>query len=388
MAETDISKLLTIQQAADKMNVSRQTIYTWINSGRIIPVHTPGGRKRIPEDQLIISQLEETETRKTDTYEIVNISKFIPVRTEQTGMKEKLWFVREDDNWHWDLEGDEFLFKVGRPGTGENWAELITCKLCDLIGLPHAEYSLAIYKGKEGVITPSFVPSGMRLILGNEIMQHIVEGYNKEQRYKQRKHTLIRVLYAIRNRLNDEDETELPVEWNNPVGIDNAVDTFIGYLLLDAWISNTDRHHENWGLIQDLATGKYHLAPTFDHASSLGSHEKDTNKLDRLTTKDYNRTVERFVERARSALYKWQTDSKPLYTIDAFLEAAMIENNAAKVWLNKLEEINMDVIGILLDLVPAEIMSETSKEFTWNVLEVNRNRLIEIESLFNELGEY
>jgi hypothetical protein len=27
--------------------------------------------------------------------------------------------------------------------------------------------------------------------------------------------------------------------------INNAIDTFIGYLLLDAWSGNSDRHHEN-----------------------------------------------------------------------------------------------------------------------------------------------
>jgi hypothetical protein len=34
-----------------------------------------------------------------------------------------------------------------------------------------------------------------------------------------------------------------------PDGITTAIDTFVGYLLLDAWIGNGDRHHENWRFI-------------------------------------------------------------------------------------------------------------------------------------------
>jgi serine/threonine protein kinase HipA of HipAB toxin-antitoxin module len=50
--------------------------------------------------------------------------------------------------------------------------------------------------------------------------------------------------------------------------VDGADDVFLGYLMLDAWIANLDRHHENWGLVltKDI-TG--HLAPSYDHASSL-----------------------------------------------------------------------------------------------------------------------
>jgi hypothetical protein len=54
--------------------------------------------------------------------------------------------------------------------------------------------------------------------------------------------------------------------------------------MLDALIGNTDRHHENWGLVlqgtsdhQDLR-----LAPTFDHASSLGRNETDERREARL----------------------------------------------------------------------------------------------------------
>lgn len=82
--------------------------------------------------------------------------------TEQLGTKYKVWFTHP----HYGRT----LFKEGRPNTGENWAERLACELALMLGLPHAVYELATYEGKSGVISPSFVERGGRLILGNELL--------------------------------------------------------------------------------------------------------------------------------------------------------------------------------------------------------------------------
>lgn len=48
-----MAELLTITEAAKRVKVSRETIYAWIRTGKLIPVRTPGGRLRIPENELI-----------------------------------------------------------------------------------------------------------------------------------------------------------------------------------------------------------------------------------------------------------------------------------------------------------------------------------------------
>jgi hypothetical protein len=89
-----------------------------------------------------------------------------------------------------------------------------------------------------------------------------------------------------------------------------AVGVFIGYLLLDAWIENTDRHHENWGIIVSPDTqAQPTLAPTFDHASSMGSHETDETRSARLETRDRGYSVDAYVEKADSALYATMSES-------------------------------------------------------------------------------
>jgi excisionase family DNA binding protein len=50
----NMAELLKIPEAAKRMHVSRETIYAWIRDGKMKVFKTPGGRYRIPEDELII----------------------------------------------------------------------------------------------------------------------------------------------------------------------------------------------------------------------------------------------------------------------------------------------------------------------------------------------
>lgn len=50
----------------------------------------------------------------------------------------------------------------------------------------------------------------------------------------------------------------------------HLVKPFIQLMLFDAWIGNSDRHQENWGVITSRGTSP-RLAPVFDVGSCLGS---------------------------------------------------------------------------------------------------------------------
>ncbi len=115
--------------------------------------------------------------------------------------------------------------------------------MCELLGLPHADYELAqTWKGSRGVVSPNFldIEGGEKLVNGNELLVPIVPNYNAFTTYKASQHTIDVVLRAI-----EKEYINLPLGWTAPVGIQTAVELFVGYLLLDAWIGNGDRHHEN-----------------------------------------------------------------------------------------------------------------------------------------------
>src|SRR3972149_2885349 len=83
---------------------------------------------------------------------------------EQLGSKPKFWF-REGER--------RLLFKADDRGTGEDWAEVISCKVSQLLGLPHVEYELAAeYDGgqflRPGVVCENMAPAPVSLVLGNQ----------------------------------------------------------------------------------------------------------------------------------------------------------------------------------------------------------------------------
>jgi hypothetical protein len=297
-------------------------------------------------------------------FPLLAIEDAAPELTEQLGTKPKFWLR---------IGEQRYLFKIGRPGTGENWAEKIAAELCTLLGLPHASYDFAVWKQQKGVLSPAFVPKGGRLVLGNELLAEIHTGYPAHELRQVRDHTLGRI-----HALLSHHEVRLPMDWGPPpVPIGIAFDVFVGYLLLDAWIANQDRHHENWGLIS--FAGRIHLAPSYDHAASMGQNETDETRKERLTSRDRGRHISSYVEKARSAIYGRKADTKPLSTIDAFLLAARKRPAAARFWLDRLQRITRSDCRAIFDQIPAGEISATASEFALTLLELNQKRLLDAE---------
>lgn len=154
-----------------------------------------------------------------------------------------------------------------------------------------------------------------------------------------------------------------------------VTDIFIGYLLFDAWIGNTDRHHENWGVVV-TENGTIELAPTFDHASSLGRNESDADRRERMNTKDQARSIQAYGRKARSALYKAPKDLRPLSTTDAFVEAGRLHLPAGNFWLEKLHDVPDERIREVIRQVPQPLMSQEAADFAKQLLDVNKSRLL------------
>jgi hypothetical protein len=287
---------------------------------------------------------------------------------EQLGTKPKFWFTDEHSN--------QYLFKLnrseGEDGTGEDWSEKVTSELCEILGLPHATYELAIWKNQHGVASLSFAPSGGRWVAGNEVLIHVDKSYPKEKFYRVRQHTLRLVLTIIR-----QDMIQPPLNWNRFGEVRSALDVFIGYLMLDTWVSNQDRHHENWGFIVSPER-TIHLAPTFDHASSLGWNETDGTRTERLTTRDSRRNMDSYVERAVSAFFSSPASDKPMSTLDVFREASKLRPQAGRAWLERLSQISDNDIKAIFDRIPIDRISDAARNFAVKMLELNQNRLLKL----------
>ncbi len=306
-------------------------------------------------------------------FELKKISDDQKDSLEQLGTKEKFWFIDEDK--------EKKLFKIGRPGTGEDWVEVVAAEICELLDIPHAKYEFATYENDQGTITTNFVPQNGRLIHGNEVLARAYSNvhieYQQTMKYQLREYRLrvIKGILTLPTTLNGKPINPRMSSFQKTPEIATAFDMFIGYIMLDCLISNQDRHHENWGII--IIDKDIFLAPTFDHASGLGNKEKDSEKKERLSTKDKNFTVKAFVKKAKTPFYH-KTD-KALSTLEAFQLCYDWEPNVANYWLDKLDKINEDFLYEVFNKIPDHIISQISVEFAIEIIKENKNRLLEIK---------
>lgn len=281
---------------------------------------------------------------------------------EMMGSKYKFWFKHE--------KLGICLYKQARQNLGEDWAEKVAAELASCLELPHAVYELASWEGNHGVVSPNFLPEGGTLVHGNELLTSIIPNYPTSGTYRMRQHTIDIVLNVI-----SDESLHLPLGWTSPESIQSAVEVFTGYLLLDAWIGNGDRHHENWGIVRTKASNSgesIYLAPTFDHASSLGRDLSDEQRQ--------KRSVEAYANKCFSAFYGSVDDNKPLRTFDVFNRVRNYYPEAAHIWLSRLESISKENIVEIFNRIPNTRISSIAAEFAQKILEFNQHKLLTLRN--------
>ena len=134
---------------------------------------------------------------------------------------------------------------------------------------------------------------------GNQVLAGRLLDYDPEKRFRQSDHTLENIFAA------------LDLLFASPDGRRRAKRRLAEYLVLDALIGNTDRHHENWGILRKRTGGRWTgmVAPTFDHASSLGRELLDEGAGKSRRRLLAEQQIPRYAERAPGAIY-WQTSDK------------------------------------------------------------------------------
>ena len=298
-------------------------------------------------------------------YPIHDVSDWPAVNDEPMGTKPKYWLRRADDvRW---------LFKQKhRPHSDDDWSEKIASELAALLGVPHATVELASRRGERGIITRDMVAAcgAEELVHGNSLLVEADPGYPTEGIYHIAHHTVERIFSVFEAR-----QIGLPPDGGFAPEVADARDLFVGYLLFDAWIGNTDRHHENWAALK-FGNDHYVLAPSYDHASSLGHNVQDDQRSDRLVTQVEARRVAAYARKARSAIYRTEVDRKAVSTDEAFTLAGAARQPAGRYWLDRLRRIDDDDATHIVRRVPGVIMSEPAKRFADRLLRENRVRLL------------
>lgn len=295
-------------------------------------------------------------------FPVIQVASSERVLEEPMGTKKKFW---------WDDErGQRWLFKYARPGTGEHWSEKIAAEVGAALGVPCAHVELAECGGQVGSNSCAFKSedSSAVLVHGNELLQKVDETYPTTQLRGVGKHTVSAVLAAL--------EGTAPPTGATSLELGHGADWFVGYLLLDALILNCDRHHENWGVLVVGDHGGRVLAPSYDHASSLGRELRDEERAARLGGRDPRHTVASYVRRARSAVFETADSPKPLAPAAAFFSAANLRPSAGAFWVARLRAVGQDVLADIAQAVPRSAITDPSRSFALEMMRIARTYLL------------
>lgn len=280
-----------------------------------------------------------------------------PEWIEQMGSKRKFWFRRPDD-------GQQWLFKFSREGTGEDWAEKIAAEIAGILEISAPGVELAVFDGRRGSISRSFVlpREGLDLIHGNELLAADVSGYQRDIVFRQSQHTLDNILTVLRRIFPDPEQSRAQIE------------QLAGYLTLDALIGNTDRHHENWGVLRRTRVDgslEDTLAPSFDHASSLG-RELVPDERERHLREG---RVETYARRGRGGIYVTTADRHGANPLELVLQVAPTMPEAFQPWLARVRALPSASVQRIIDAVPEALMDSTAKRFATALIEYTRTQL-------------
>ena len=292
------------------------------------------------------------------TYPIISIPPTERRDIEQLGSKAKFWVRLDRQLW---------LFKEARENTGEDWAEKVAAELAKLVGFDAADVELAEFSGRLGCVCRSFInlQRGEGLVHGNEILAGHVTGYDREKRFKQSDHTLDNIVTAIQSVFPGKSA-------------DSVLARLARYVVFDALIGNTDRHHENWGLKLSFDAEKktqfVSVAPSFDHASSLGRELRDEARADILARSG----VAKYIAGGRGGIFVSADDKRGANPLALARLGAKSYPHHFRGALASLSTLQPAAVRTIIDQLPAERASHAAKDFAYAVVCHSLDQLLKI----------
>lgn len=274
---------------------------------------------------------------------VVDVSGWESAREEHLGTKPKQWLRGTDGTlWLWKESTTQRDLRHGVFRKGDDWAEVVAGRVAVQLGVPVAEVELATRHERFGIVSRSvLVDHHEVLVHGNELLAEA--GVAVGRRRDRTGYTLAAVELVLA-------AVAPPVPSDR---LSTAFDWFVGYLILDALVGNTDRHEDNWGTIRSPAGPR--LSPSFDHASCLGFLLSDEERIERLT-EGSGSTVDAY---AKAATTKFE--GRPT-TIEAVVGAFdRISATAQAFWRARIGAVE-SIDGPLAE-VPADRMTETARRF-------------------------
>jgi len=293
---------------------------------------------------------------------VVDASSWTLAGEEPQGLRPHQWLSHESRERTW-------LFKhpdeePDRP-LGEDVTEKLASELASVFGIPAARVELAARDGRRGCLVEDLRWSKGSHEPGQTLLAEVAEGYNPQDP-EHRGHSVANIRQAL-ERFTAPPASPTPEEFG-------AFDVFAGYLVFDALIANGDRHDRNWAVLirPPGISGPDALCGSYDHASSLGFNLSDEERLRRLS----EGRVESWARKGAARQFERRRGERRQSLVE--LACSAVAQCAAGVqqhWLDAVLSVESGVVGALLDAAPG--LSETTRQFTKEVIMINRGRLLD-----------
>lgn len=301
-------------------------------------------------------------------FPVVDVSMWRVVEAEPVGRDRKVWLRSPSVPADLRTREHNWLFKpviVPEHGTpqGEDWTEKVVSRLGRLLGVTCADVELARRHAEAGSISRNVVPDGGELVLGSELMGTVVPGYQEGQQNPPGRpgHSPEHIVEALAGCPAAAGHEHV-----------SGAGMFAGYLVLDAWVANQDRHDQNWAVTRSSASGELRLAPSYDHASSLGFSLRDDRRQALLTE-----GLDRWAERGRARRFE-HDPSRPKQEVPSLVDTAhraidLVGHRDGR-WLDRLRAVEDPMVDAVLRAIPE--LSAVTRTFVLALLNLNRRRLL------------
>jgi hypothetical protein len=302
-----------------------------------------------------------------DRFPVVDVSGWDVISDETSGSEEKYWLEEPETGRRW-------LFKTVRVREtiihGEDWAEKAVAEMAGLVRVPCAQIQMAQYRDSRGCISADLRPKLYELQHGQVLLEEVgATGY--EHRTGGRSHPG----HSVENIQNALSGILPPPGWDLPFDA-TAFDVFVGYLLLDAWVANKDRHDNNWAVLRPVMSSSRaptRLCGSYDHASSLGFNVTDDQCCRLLADPE---AITRWARRGYADRYDFgPSDRRPTLVDLAARGLSLASGAATEYWRDQFGQVDGQAVWHVLDQIPR--MSEPARRFAYTVLDVNRRRVLD-----------
>jgi hypothetical protein len=295
-----------------------------------------------------------------EPFSIFDVSDWDVVSDETSGAEEKYW-LQEPSGLLWLFK--PVTVKEGHVH-GEDWAEKAVSELGRLLGIPCARIELAEFRGQTGCISANLRPETFELQPGQVLFEVCaVPGYEHGTGRHHPGHTLENIRTVLDDALPPPG-CALPFDAT-------AFDVFAGYVLLDAWVANRDRHDNNWAVLRPLIASDepLRLCGSYDHASSLGFNLHDDERVRRVA----DRSVEAWCGKGTAWRFDYEKDTTLVQLAVRALELA--SPDAQRHWRGRISRVSGEEVQSIIARVPR--MSDPARTFAESILSVNQRRVLD-----------